>query len=180
MDDTQRFRRVYELNYDAVHAFAYRRLRDRSLAGDVTAEVFLVAWRRLDDLPTAPRAWLFGVARRVIMATHRALPPISQLLDDVATPSSEPGPAERFEHFEELQRVATAMDALSETDREVLLLATWEDLSVLELAQALDCSRTAAAVRLHRARTRLRGHLEHPIAALAAAQRAAAIRGDRP
>ena len=180
MDDAERFRRIYEQHYDAVHAFALRRLRDRDLAGDVTSEVFLVAWRRLSDVPRHPRPWLYGVARNVVMATHRALPPMSTLLDDIAVASLDPSPEDRYEQLEDLRRVAKAMDALSETDREALLLAAWEGLSVLDLAQALQCSRSAAAVRLHRARTRLRAHLERPVAARTTAHRPAAITGEKP
>jgi RNA polymerase sigma-70 factor (ECF subfamily) len=36
------------------------------MAPDVVAETFLVAWRRLDDVPADPLPWLYGVARRVL------------------------------------------------------------------------------------------------------------------
>ncbi|MCZ7379446.1 RNA polymerase sigma factor [Micromonospora sp. WMMC250] len=53
------------------------------------------------------------------------------------------------------QDLRRAFAALSEPDREVLRLVTWEELDLSATAQVLGCSRTAAAVRLYRARQRL-------------------------
>lgn len=160
--EVQRFSRLYRLHYAAIHRFAYRRLHDRGAAADVAAEVFLVAWRRLDQIPAAQLGWLFGVAHRVVLATNRAAHPLTASLEDVE-PRAEAGDlTDRYEHFEELRQVAAAVDRLSLPDRQVLLLVAWEELSGAELAAALDCSRGAAAVRLHRARTRLKRELESP------------------
>jgi RNA polymerase sigma-70 factor (ECF subfamily) len=56
--------------------------------------------------------------------------------------------------------IAQALGRLSEGDREVVLLCAWEGLSIEEAATALGCSPTAAKVRLHRARRRLRAELD--------------------
>ncbi len=56
--------------------------------------------------------------------------------------------------------VAThALATLSIDDREVLMLAAWEGLSTMQLASVLNCSTSAARVRLHRARARLQTSL---------------------
>ena len=63
MDDEARFRRLFEGAYEDLFRFVERRVHPVS-AEDVVADVLLVAWRRLDDVPAAPdeaRAWLFGV-----------------------------------------------------------------------------------------------------------------------
>lgn len=160
--DVQLFCQLYRQHYAAIHGFAYRRLHDRGAAADVAAEVFLVAWRRLDQIPAAQLGWLFGVAHRVVLATNRAAHPLTASLEDVE-PWAEAGDlADRYEHFEELRQVAAAVDRLSAADRQVLLLVAWEELTGAELAAALGCSRGAAAVRLHRARTRLKRELESP------------------
>ncbi|MFF4192688.1 RNA polymerase sigma factor [Nonomuraea sp. NPDC001831] len=67
-DRDQRFARLYEQTYTALLRFVERRVHP-SHAEDVVADVFLVAWRRLDDVPPAAdeaRAWLFGVAHRTL------------------------------------------------------------------------------------------------------------------
>jgi RNA polymerase sigma-70 factor (ECF subfamily) len=58
------------------------------------------------------------------------------------------------EALEEGSVMRTALGRLSTNDREILLLAAWERLSGPALAAAVGCSRTAAAVRLFRARRR--------------------------
>jgi RNA polymerase sigma-70 factor (ECF subfamily) len=58
--------------------------------------------------------------------------------------------------------VRVALDALSSSDREILLLVAWEGLSPKQLAIALDMSQPAARVRLHRARRRLADALKRP------------------
>jgi RNA polymerase sigma-70 factor, ECF subfamily len=69
-NDRDRFERIYRENLRAVLRFAVARI-DPERAKDVVAEIFLVAWRRLDDVPAEPRAWLLGVARRVIAGQYR-------------------------------------------------------------------------------------------------------------
>src|SRR6266487_4669548 len=66
-DREDAFRRIYQAYYRHVAAYARRRLNEGE-AEDVVAETFLVAWRRVEDIPqgdlTLP--WLYGVARRVV------------------------------------------------------------------------------------------------------------------
>ena len=69
-DDRERFERIYRENFRAVLRFAALRI-DPERAKDVAAETFLVAWRRFDDVPAEPRAWLLGVARKVIAGQFR-------------------------------------------------------------------------------------------------------------
>ena len=59
-----RFEQLFRSEADAVRSYALRRA-DPADADDVVAETFLVAWRRFDDMPSDPRPWLLGVARRV-------------------------------------------------------------------------------------------------------------------
>jgi RNA polymerase sigma-70 factor, ECF subfamily len=73
LDERERaFRDLYAAHFDAVLGFALRRVDRPEDAGDVTADTFLVAWRRLAHAPQGPelRPWLYGVARRVL-ANHR-------------------------------------------------------------------------------------------------------------
>lgn len=152
--DAERFTRLYREHYRAIHSYAYRRLRVRDSAADVAAEVFTVAWRRLEVVSAEPLPWLYAVAFRVLMTAHRALPPMAASVDDLDL-ASDWDVAGAYEAREELRRVAAALDQLSVNDRQVLLLTAWEGLSGDALAIALGCRRTAAAVRLHRARRRL-------------------------
>ncbi len=90
----------------------------------------------------------------------RPMPPERDRLSDPAG-SDRPDPAASDRPLElSDQRLARALRGLSSDDREALLLTYWEELSPSQAAEALGCSRAALAVRLHRARRRLRGQLE--------------------
>ena len=68
----ERFEEVFGAHRDAVLGYLRRRTDSGHDAADLLADTFLVAWRRLDDLPPGnqTRPWLYGVARRVL-ANHR-------------------------------------------------------------------------------------------------------------
>ena len=162
-DAEGRFRRLYADHGRAVLAYAVRRSSDPADAADVVAETFLVAWRRLTDIPPGDQAllWLYGVARRTL-ANHRRAErrrvrlaerlrrelPVELAVELAAAAVTPSGGG-----------VMAALGMLAEADREVLMLAAWEQLEPAEIATVLGITRTAARSRLHRARARLREQL---------------------
>ena len=69
-----RFGRLYREQGRAILTYALRRVEHPEDAADVVAETFLVAWRRLEEMPigAGERLWLYAVARRVAANLHRA------------------------------------------------------------------------------------------------------------
>jgi RNA polymerase sigma factor (sigma-70 family) len=158
-DREDRFRRVCEAHTAAVLAYALRRT-SRDDAADVVAETFLVAWRRLDDVDEQNALpWLYAVARRVLLSQHRATrrqQAIAERAAATAEPASSDAPQPASFGSQPLRE---ALAGLPETEREVLMLSAWEELSGPEAARVLGCSATAYRIRLHRARKRLRERL---------------------
>jgi RNA polymerase sigma-70 factor (ECF subfamily) len=148
-----RFERLFEAHAAAVRAYARRRV-DPAAADDCVNEVFLVVWRRLDDVPDEPLPWLLGCARRVLAHQHRRVRRDVELLSRLEPPSVAQAPAlcDRM--------LGRALAELSDGDRELLLLIAWEGLEPAQAATVLGCSRGTLAVRLHRARRRLAAALE--------------------
>ena len=147
MGDEAKFERMYRAYADQVHAYARRR-SDAAVADEVVAEVFLVAWRRLDQVPGEGLPWLLAVARRVLANQRRSKRRALALRERLGSiPAPSPGAGDRG--------VLCALSTLGERDREVLLLIAWEGLSQAEVAEVLAIRRTAVAMRLHRARQRL-------------------------
>lgn len=152
--------RELALLFEHHHGDVWRYLARRagaSAADDLAAEVFAIAWRRLDTLPEGrARPWLFVTARNLLHTHYR---------DRGRTFASEHlEPAAEDDHADMVGSQADALAVLaqlSERDAEVLRLVAWEGLEGAEVAVALGCSRAAAAVRLHRARRRLE-HLLDP------------------
>ena len=128
----------------------------------MVAEVFLIAWRRIGDIPSDNEvAWLLAVARRVLSNAHRGDARRERLLvrlhEAVPVPSTDNrGSVDDNDAFD---RVRDALARLRPADTEILQLTTWEELSHAEIAVVLDCSINAVAIRLHRARQRLADEL---------------------
>ncbi|MET0424951.1 MAG: sigma-70 family RNA polymerase sigma factor [Actinoplanes sp.] len=157
-DHEERFRSVYAGDFDALLAYALRRVDQPADAADVVADTFLVAWRRRHELPggSEARLWLYGVARRVLANTNRGVlrrerlgARLRQRLTD--TFAGEPG----GEVVEQLT-VQAVLNRLGELDREVLMLTIWEDLEPRDVAAVLGVSPGVVRTRLSRARGRLR------------------------
>lgn len=162
--DEDWFRGVYAETYRPLLAYARRRV-DPATADEVVADAFLTAWRRRDDVPDgAERLWLFGVARNLIrnaarsQRRRRAAQARLHLAPQQVPPDAADPAATAIDERSTLLR--TAFDALSEADREVLMLAAWEELSHAEIGRVLGVSANASAIRVHRARKRLAARLD--------------------
>ena len=134
-----------------------RRRTDHATAADVLSEVFVIAWQRSEEIPADALPWLLGCARRTLLNQQRSRRRRSRLIERLAASTPEASFAIEIDHDGGL---AEALSALSERDREVLLLTAWEGLSAEQAARALGCSTRALWVRSHRARKRLRAALD--------------------
>lgn len=160
-DDRRRLEELFHEHSQALLAYLLRRSEIPEDASDALAEVMLVAWRRLDDVPPGDEArlWLFGVARRVVANTRRSAERRLRLGDRLRrefAPAVAPGPED--EH--EADVVRAAIRKLPEGQREVLLLNAWEGLEPAEIAAVTGVIPATARARLHRARKQLRRELE--------------------
>lgn len=160
-----RFRELYDDNFPAVRNYCIRRL-PASEVNDAVAEVFMVAWRRIEEAPHGDEArlWLFGVARNVVRNADRSSRRWMRLnlrLRGVA-PEPNPSPETLVVRRSGDERVLAALGSLSESDQEVLRLSAWEELSTAEIAVLLGVDPHAVTMRLSRARNRLarRLHLD--------------------
>jgi RNA polymerase sigma-70 factor (ECF subfamily) len=157
----RRFCDLYQAYYQAVLAYAVRRVAAPQDADDVVADVFTVAWRRIEQVPPAPedRLWLYGVARRVVAGRHRSARRLRRLTTRL-TATYGAGPAQHPQMADLAQdHLLTIMGRLPAAEREALQLVLWEQLTHAEAAQVLGCSVNAIGIRVHRARVRLRALL---------------------
>ena len=144
----------------AARLYAYaRRHGDPSTAEDLVADAFVIALRRIDDVPHGSeeaRAWLIGTVRKLAANRRRRestrsdwwYAAVREGWHARSGDSAEDVAAERDECL-------AALADLSETDREALLLVAWEGLTHDQAAAVLGLTRNAFSVRLHRARQRL-------------------------
>jgi RNA polymerase sigma-70 factor (ECF subfamily) len=163
-DAREYFRTIYDAKYRYVLAYALRRTPNEASANDAVADTFLVAWRRLPDVPTGDETlpWLYAVARRVLANQRRGDLRQSHLVQRIGNESG--ASADDVEHTvmvaETESEAVAALRMLEPDDQELLCLVAWEELSHRQIAGMLGCSENAVAIRVHRARTKLRGHME--------------------
>ncbi len=158
--DAKAFGELFWRHNGAVHGYLARRA-GRDDADDLVAEVWLRAFRdraNFDLQYLDARPWLYGIARNVLHSHWRQVtkspPPIPSAVSD-------PWP-DVDEHLDEVGRrasLAAALAALSDEEREALLLVAWERLSSASIALVLDVPASTIRNRLHRAREIMRSGL---------------------
>ena len=155
VNKSRHFETLFEAHYRDLAAYARRRGLAAADADDLTANVFVVAWRRIDDVPNGEEAlmWLYGVAFNELRNFRRTIRRRTRLVARLSSIAVMPAPEDPTDVSAELIRAA--LDALSSGDREIMLLASGEGLSSSQLGTVLGCSELAARTRLHRARARL-------------------------
>jgi RNA polymerase sigma-70 factor (ECF subfamily) len=118
---------VYDAHFDHIARYCLRRLPEVE-SHDAVSEVFLVAWRRIDQMPTGGETlpWLYGVARNVVRNAQRSR---RRTLRVSARIRREPhyaqsGPEIQVVRHEEDEMLLWALEQLKPDDREVLRLRT--------------------------------------------------------
>jgi RNA polymerase sigma factor (sigma-70 family) len=155
-DPAERFTTLYDRHYRNVLGYTLLRA-EQGVAEDVASETFLIAWRRLDELPEVPLPWLLGVARNLLYKQYdsgRRRQVLAERITAATTPADLTGP-DVAESVVERDAARAVLSSLSEKDVEAIVLATWYGMSSREAARVVGCSTTTFAVRLHRARRRL-------------------------
>ncbi|MEZ7159142.1 RNA polymerase sigma factor [Streptomyces sp. MAD19A] len=162
LDDWQGFEEIYRETSLQVLRYLRRRLPAEE-AEDALSEVYLTAWRRRTELRGEALPWLYGIARLVVAnavrsagRSYRLRELMRDTVEDRPGRAAEEGAVDRIAASE-------AMEALSDTDREALMLVVWDGLNVRQAARAAGCGIAAFSVRLHRARRRLERLLDESV-----------------
>jgi RNA polymerase sigma-70 factor (ECF subfamily) len=157
-DEEARFADIYRRYGRQVHAYCARRT-PVSQAADAVAETFMVAWRKMDQVPSGDAAlpWLYAVAYRVLSHQWRHKARSRRLFERLSgLPEVEsPPPDVLVVRNEEYQMVIKASTRLRPIDREVLRLTLWEELPHADVALVLGIDVTAVKQRAYRARRNL-------------------------
>ena len=105
----RRFRQLFDEHYRALVVYFQRRI-DADDAYDAADDVFLVAWRKLDDVPVGAEAlpWLYGVARRVASNRHRSVRRSARLVTRLmglgSLPPPDPAVKAKFDEIAYLEK----------------------------------------------------------------------------
>lgn len=157
------FEEVFAAEFDPLHGYIARRL-GVSVADDLTAETFAIAFRRWDQLdPARPvKPWLYGIASNLIRHHWRRE---RRMLRAYARTGTDPALVDEGISLDRLDaqpkgaRLAAALAELRHEEREVLLLHAWAELSDGEIAESLSVPLGTVKSRLSRAREHVRNRL---------------------
>ena len=158
---------IYREYSGPIHTYVFHLLGNQEDADDVTQEVFIRAYARLDQLrePSSLRSWLYRIATNLCMDQMRRRSRIRRVLGlaislspgddpdsgpapDVAQPAAQAA----LESVAERDHIAAALRRMPPKYATCLLMSSLQGLSYHEIAEAMGVSPGAAAVRLSRAR----------------------------
>jgi RNA polymerase sigma-70 factor (ECF subfamily) len=155
--DRERLESIYDSHAHRVYAYALRHA-GRDDADDVVSETFVIAWRRIGSLPAEPLPWLLVTAGNVIRNRRRADVRRSALVNDLT--HVHPDALVGVDAIvTERAHLVSALERLSDLEREALLLVAWDGLDTRQAAEVARCAPRAFRARLSRARARLAAEL---------------------
>ena len=149
-----------------VYAVALRSSGSPEDAEDITQEVFLRAWRSIEEFrgDSGFSTWLFRITMNLCVdhARHKHAQPQTQPLvmgeeeSERPLPDPAPPPEEHLDNSELGRELAAALDEVSEEHRRIVLLRDVSGMSYTEIAEVLEISEGTVKSRLSRARIALR------------------------
>jgi RNA polymerase sigma-70 factor (ECF subfamily) len=157
--DPAKFGDLYELHFELVYAFIARRVRDRDIAEDLTAEVFHKALANLRNFEWrgAPfAAWLIRIAANAVADQSKRAAREVQASEDSPEPSSRPD----MEAVEDGARLFRLVNDLPADQRRVIFERFVEQRGIREIAQQLGRSEGAVKQLQFRALQNLRSQME--------------------
>lgn len=157
------FNELVNATYADTYALALRLVGNADDARDVVQDTYLRAFRAISRFrgDATIRTWLFRITSNCAHNVKRRRRPTESLTDSTIAIDHDPShnPEAAAEGNELRARFLTALSLLPAKLREVVELRELADLSHDAIAKKLGITETAAKVRLHRARTKLREHL---------------------
>jgi RNA polymerase sigma-70 factor (ECF subfamily) len=162
--DPGAFGELYDRHFLQIYKFVYSRVRDQSIAEDVTSDVFLKALRsigRYQDTGRPISAWLYQIAMNAVADRFRS----SRLLDDIdeqrdlaaSGPTLEQIAAQR----DELRRIWAIVATLPKQQRVAMVLKFQEDMKIEDIAGVMGKSSGAVKLLIHRGVMKVRQSVNH-------------------
>ena len=149
-----------EQQYDKLLRYCYMKLRDRTLAEDVTQETFIRFFESKDYHSIGKEmAYLYTIARNLCIDYFRKQK--EELIEDLPAKIQEmPDSSDKVESIVDQLSIEQALDHLTDDEREAVVLRFSGELSVEDIAKSMDISRFAVRRRISSALEKLRTEME--------------------
>jgi RNA polymerase sigma-70 factor (ECF subfamily) len=153
------FDSLFDAVYPSLFRYCNRLTGDPDQAEDLAQEAFFrLLDRGAEGTEAGLRSWLFSVATNLVRDRARTRETRRRILSAFPPPRDDPGPERDLARAETIQRVRTALKALSQRDREMLLLRQ-EGFSYREIAEVAGVSDRSVGTILARALQRFAAEL---------------------
>jgi RNA polymerase sigma-70 factor (ECF subfamily) len=160
--DPEAFGALYDRYFAQIYRFAYSRVRDQSLAEDVTSEVFFKALKNIKRYTYTGHpfsSWLYQITLNAVADHYRGQRGELELEDAAPLPDTGPAVLDEVVRRDRSRRVWAAIDQLPPQQRAAMVLKFGEDRKIDEIARIMGKSSGAVKLLLHRGVERLRREL---------------------
>ena len=160
--DPEYFGELYDLHFDRIYAYIYRKTGDRQAAEDLTSETFMKALANLKGYKYTGQpfaAWLYRIASNLVTDYYRARRPVASLDEGLQTVAPGATPEEAALALDDQQAVIRAIQTLSPDQQDVVLMRFSGDMKLKDIATALGKTEGAVKALMFRALGSLKGKL---------------------
>jgi RNA polymerase sigma-70 factor (ECF subfamily) len=157
--DPNAFGELYNRYLMQIYRFVYSRVRDQTVAEDVTSEVFMKALKsigRYQDTGKPFSAWLYQIAVNSVADRYRAARPVEDIDEQRDLAISGPALEEVAAQRDELRRIWAVVETLPKQQRVAMVLKFQEDMKIEDIAVAMGKSAGAVKLLIHRGVTKCR------------------------
>lgn len=161
--DPDAFGELYDRYVDGIYRYLAFRVRNPTDAEDLAEQVFLRAWQAIESYRPTGRpfsAWLYSIARNLVIDHFRAARPNAELPEDTLAPAGFAEPATILDQTLAMDRFRESLQKLTSDQQQVIILRFIEGLGYEDVAEAIGKTSGTVRVIQHRALAKLRQLLE--------------------
>lgn len=154
--DSEAFGKLYDIYIKNIYGFVYYKTMNKEVAEDITSSVFMKAWKNIKQFREESfAAWLYAIARHAVIDHYRKSKENINIEDcwDLADKKDF---LEQIDTDLQISDIKEAMKSLSGTEREVIIMRFWLELSFKDIAERLNKNEGAVKMSLSRALNNLR------------------------
>ena len=162
--DPGAFGELYDRHFLQIYKFVYSRVRDQSIAEDVTSDVFMKALRsigRYQDTGRPISAWLYQIAMNAVADRFRAARPLEDIDEQRDLAAGGPALEQIAAQRDELRRIWAVVETLPKPQRTAMVLKFQEDMKIEDIAGVMGKSSGAVKLLIHRGVIKVRQSVNH-------------------
>lgn len=160
--DPEAFGDLYDIHFDRIYAYIYRKTGDRQAAEDLTSETFMKALANIHGYRYTGQpfiAWLYRIASNAVTDHYRSRRVTTTLDEGLQLADRGTSPEEAALRLDDQQVVARAIQTLSPDQQDVILLRFSGDMKLKDIGQVIGKTEGAVKALMFRALNSLKGKL---------------------